>query len=405
MRDVAARRRATPGAPRGRARAARGPRGDPRRRRRPRPTPAALNAVLARGRLVERLGRGRARARCSRSTTSAGACRGSPPQDLLELLRAGPDRIRRCAGHGCVLRFYDGSRGGRRQWCSMAACGNRAKARRHYERARREAATPRHRVARHAGVVRPRMRRIARMRSRSACCSSPRSRARPGGARHASGSAGGSARSAAPPSAASATARVFEVDRGGDRTLYGCLRATRAAAGCSRRWFSCDCSVGDDPAPGVELLAGRFVALTHYPSCGPFPCETRPDVHAAQPALEARGGAAGPGLAGRGRPGLLRLRGRPRRARARRRRAGASTPGRASSPARSRSPARRLYWTSRGPPFSSALRRGRARAAARSRPASARGRPASSRSKSAHACGGRRRPRASSRRARGSCGA
>jgi hypothetical protein len=32
--------------------------------------------------------------------------------------------------------------------------------------------------------------------------------------------------------------------------------------------------VGDDPAPGVELLAGRFVSLTHYPSCGPFPCET-----------------------------------------------------------------------------------------------------------------------------------
>ena len=40
------------------------------------------------------------------------------------------------------------------------------------------------------------------------------------------------------------------------------------------RWYSCDCSVGDDPAPGVELLAGHFVALTHYPSCGPFPCET-----------------------------------------------------------------------------------------------------------------------------------
>jgi hypothetical protein len=75
--------------------------------------------------------------------------------------------------------------------------------------------------------------------------------------------------------AASATARVFEVDRDGDRTLYGCLRAGGRLQALAR-WFSCDCSVGDDPAPGVALLAGRFVALTHHPSCGPFPCETGP---------------------------------------------------------------------------------------------------------------------------------
>jgi hypothetical protein len=72
--------------------------------------------------------------------------------------------------------------------------------------------------------------------------------------------------------AASRVARVFEVNRDDYRTLYGCLRAD------GRRrvlvsWYSCECSVGDDPAPGVELHAGRFVALTHYPSCGPFPCE------------------------------------------------------------------------------------------------------------------------------------
>jgi predicted RNA-binding Zn ribbon-like protein len=57
-------------------------------------------------------------------------------QNLLELLREHPDRIRRCANDQCVLHFYDASRGGKRQWCSMAACGNRAKARRHYERTR-----------------------------------------------------------------------------------------------------------------------------------------------------------------------------------------------------------------------------------------------------------------------------
>ena len=71
----------------------------------------------------------------------------------------------------------------------------------------------------------------------------------------------------------SATARVFEVDRSDQHTLYGCLRkGGRLQALAS--WFSCGCSVGDDPGPGVALLAGRFVVLTHYPSCGPFPCET-----------------------------------------------------------------------------------------------------------------------------------
>jgi predicted RNA-binding Zn ribbon-like protein len=38
------------------------------------------------------------------------------------------------ANHDCILFFYDTLRSGRRQWCSMAGCGNRAKARRHYAR-------------------------------------------------------------------------------------------------------------------------------------------------------------------------------------------------------------------------------------------------------------------------------
>jgi predicted RNA-binding Zn ribbon-like protein len=52
------------------------------------------------------------------------------------LLRLDPGRVRACSGHECVLHFYDTSKAGRRQWCSMAGCGNRAKARRHYERSR-----------------------------------------------------------------------------------------------------------------------------------------------------------------------------------------------------------------------------------------------------------------------------
>ena len=38
-----------------------------------------------------------------------------------------PQRIRRCAGINCYLIFVDTSRPGRRRWCSMDRCGNRAK--------------------------------------------------------------------------------------------------------------------------------------------------------------------------------------------------------------------------------------------------------------------------------------
>lgn len=57
-------------------------------------------------------------------------------RDYLELLSTAPDRIRRCAHEACVLHFFDTSRNGTRRWCSMAACGNRAKASRHYARTR-----------------------------------------------------------------------------------------------------------------------------------------------------------------------------------------------------------------------------------------------------------------------------
>lgn len=44
--------------------------------------------------------------------------------------------VRTCPGTDCGWLFFD--RGGRRRWCTMEVCGNRAKARRHAERARRE---------------------------------------------------------------------------------------------------------------------------------------------------------------------------------------------------------------------------------------------------------------------------
>lgn len=37
-------------------------------------------------------------------------------------------RLRQCEGEDCAILFYDTSRAGERRWCSMTACGNKAKA-------------------------------------------------------------------------------------------------------------------------------------------------------------------------------------------------------------------------------------------------------------------------------------
>ncbi|MGW5432028.1 CGNR zinc finger domain-containing protein [Streptomyces sp. NPDC004059] len=57
-------------------------------------------------------------------------------RNYLELITRAPERIRTCAGGTCILHFFDTSRNGTRRWCSMAACGNRAKASRHYARSK-----------------------------------------------------------------------------------------------------------------------------------------------------------------------------------------------------------------------------------------------------------------------------
>jgi len=46
-------------------------------------------------------------------------------------------RVRACAGTGCSILFFDGSRSGDRRWCSMTACGNRAKLAEFRKRGRR----------------------------------------------------------------------------------------------------------------------------------------------------------------------------------------------------------------------------------------------------------------------------
>lgn len=55
--------------------------------------------------------------------------------DAIELLVSEDVRlVRICGSNTCGLRFLDRSRGRNRQWCSMARCGNREKARLHYAR-------------------------------------------------------------------------------------------------------------------------------------------------------------------------------------------------------------------------------------------------------------------------------
>jgi len=52
------------------------------------------------------------------------------------LTSADVKRIRECGAPDCSWLFIDSSRGGRRKWCDMSVCGNRAKARRYYARHR-----------------------------------------------------------------------------------------------------------------------------------------------------------------------------------------------------------------------------------------------------------------------------
>jgi predicted RNA-binding Zn ribbon-like protein len=48
-------------------------------------------------------------------------------------------RVRRCADSRCARVFYDSTKNGRRRWCDMATCGNRAKAARHRQKLRESA--------------------------------------------------------------------------------------------------------------------------------------------------------------------------------------------------------------------------------------------------------------------------
>jgi predicted RNA-binding Zn ribbon-like protein len=48
------------------------------------------------------------------------------------------ERLRHCLNDQCGWLFMDDSKNGSRRWCSMQACGNRAKAHRHYLRSKQK---------------------------------------------------------------------------------------------------------------------------------------------------------------------------------------------------------------------------------------------------------------------------
>jgi len=55
------------------------------------------------------------------------------------LAKNSPGRLRPCANDECRLFLIDHSKANAARWCSMAVCGNRMKARRHYRRIRNAA--------------------------------------------------------------------------------------------------------------------------------------------------------------------------------------------------------------------------------------------------------------------------
>jgi predicted RNA-binding Zn ribbon-like protein len=95
---------------------------------------APLNAVLDQGRVRLTVSDTLAPSRTLQADESAWQPAVLAAESLLELLETAPDRVKHCENPDCVLWFFDTTRNGTRRWCSMAVCGNRMKARRHYDR-------------------------------------------------------------------------------------------------------------------------------------------------------------------------------------------------------------------------------------------------------------------------------
>jgi predicted RNA-binding Zn ribbon-like protein len=91
---------------------------------------ALINAILAAGAGFEQLSQHDGGYRLERRHMLDDPAIALVPlaRDAARLLSTPGAPVRKCAGEDCVRHFYDDSRTGRRRWCEMAICGNRAKA-------------------------------------------------------------------------------------------------------------------------------------------------------------------------------------------------------------------------------------------------------------------------------------
>jgi predicted RNA-binding Zn ribbon-like protein len=100
----------------------------------------AINALLREGaseRRVVRAGDGY-ELRVRRIVDTPGQLLAAIAESAAALLSADDlSLVRACQNPECVLFFYDTTKNHARRWCSMAACGNRAKVAAHYRRAQR----------------------------------------------------------------------------------------------------------------------------------------------------------------------------------------------------------------------------------------------------------------------------
>ena len=100
---------------------------------------SALNSALAQTPALLRV-----RARSGKFGTTWESAAGELSQVLFPILADAANllssdrlgRVRECASAECTCLFVDESRNGSRRWCDMNSCGNRMKARRHYERSK-----------------------------------------------------------------------------------------------------------------------------------------------------------------------------------------------------------------------------------------------------------------------------
>lgn len=103
---------------------------------------ASLNEELARGlarRRLARRGDGGWAWEWPRDPRALDAPLGPVAESAATLLLEAPESLRICEADDCFWIFHDGSKNRSRRWCDMKQCGNRMKARRHYERKRGEA--------------------------------------------------------------------------------------------------------------------------------------------------------------------------------------------------------------------------------------------------------------------------